>query len=1005
MDRTATPGKHHMRAAFFALLSVTTFAADALASGPTIGPLCIDGVTATPHPELASPREGGVWTPTDYSLDPAQARTAKLTVFDKAIPPSNRFETCRDVLTRMANTGSRPVLSGTLRALTLRALVFEGPAGNRIQVNRGSFTATLGRVESGSRPVIGGQIDFRGSELWIHPSEDIVVTSGGIEGELEIEAWNRKIVGANISIGPAFKYVTSLVPRRETNITVRLNLQDGQARLWAGDLVGAAPAGATGDLNVPALFLKGATLQAASVNVLATNGQLDTRIVGMKGSSDEVLIPGPQLDWRMTNALLTIDLVDGRADQQPDMLTVAHAAFRTVSIPKAHTEILSHAPVQLFDGTAETTFAALSEASRSATSSWTNVSSVALGTMCPTGIARMRWHEAGPTSALIVDGTFDIDRLKLAGIDLVQPISLVLARSPLLADIAIPVKIDLPAANGRISFLNGDQTVAIQGRLTRLSIDGMLVIPVLDIAMSRLEVKYGKLQIGVATAVSISPVVAGAKPNFIDGTLSVVNNAAITVSRVNSVGTALLTAHAVVLAQPVLQVGDNGTKNPSTVDFKSEGDATLQYDLAVSTSTLVKAKLTATDVAFSLLGPEPRILDLGGNRISDPTATIKSIAIEVDQLSLVRVERAQIDNLRITAGRVTKVRSDGADTGLEYSGALASPLTLETARAGRVSVSDALVLSDFELDVLDVSMTDSSVSLGAGISFAHGFLGLHAAQLAEATQQGKRLRRLKDTSVTVDGKLAVHSPSMSINDAVSTKLNLDHLDGPEEALNGSGSLKFGTFTGSARSPLTIKFDCRGSGHLDVDMETNMVVAGGDFNARMDNGKLSADGATGPIGALTHSTGEATCDSPVVKHVVQEQGKYWTDGICSKGFEIYSCRWESPEISYSYHIHLSVRALTATLTMTNPHVYLSHQGQLSVCNIGALAVADVVAVGGYSPGIDSPYPGLDNIVNGIIQFAFEPLQSVAASAIGTGVGWLVSLLATPAGNALCIGKPL
>ena len=92
-------------------------------------------------------------------------------------------------------------------------------------------------------------------------------------------------------------------------------------------------------------------------------------------------------------------------------------------------------------------------------------------------------------------------------------------------------------------------------------------------------------------------------------------------------------------------------------------------------------------------------------------------------------------------------------------------------------------------------------------------------------------------------------------------------------------------------------------------------------------------------------------------------------------------------------------------MTNPHMYLGSGGEIGLCNIGAVTISNVVLAGGYSPGIDTPYPGLDNIVNGLIQIGFEPAQSIAATAIGNGVGLVFSAVATTAGNLFCIGKPL
>jgi hypothetical protein len=993
-----------MRNSLLILFTVVA-CATAHASGPIIGPLCIDGVKATPHPELTSPRDDGSWSPTDYEIDSAQARNARLTVFDRAITPSEKLESCRDVTKRMTDAGAQLIVSGKLRALTLRAWLFTAPSGNRIELKHGEFTATLSAVDSGARPVAGGSIDLRGSQLWIKVSDDVISTTSGINGELEIEAWNRKITGAQITFGQGLTYVTTLAPKNETNVTVRINLHDGLGRIWAGDLFGVPPKSASGDLQVPALLLRSADLQAARVGVVAVNGVLDATLTGLKGSAKEVLVPGPQLQWKVNDANLSIDRADGGAIQQSDRLSVEHASFRKLSIAKTQTTLQSTSGSELFKGTAETNFAQLSETERSVKSAWTAVSSVVLAPILPGGIARMDWNESGQTASLTVNGKFDTEQLKLGGINVGQPLSFVFGPASLTSDIIIPIKANLPAAAGSISFLNGDQTVGIQGRLERFAIDGTLVIPPSDIDASRIDVASGRLLITVGSAISVSPVVAGAKPNFLDAKVTVENDSDISISKAKSVGTALLTTSVLLLAQPVMQIGDNGTTNPATIDFKADGDAKFRYDLATGKSTIVKAKLTANDITFNLLGPTPRILDLGGDRITDPTGTLKRISIEIDQLSQVKVESADLEALNLNATLIQRVRPPGTETGLAYAGRPSKALIVETAHAKRISAGDAIVIGGWDINGLDFAIgSDASIDFGGGISVAHASVALHADQIREIEISDRRVHEVQNGRVSVSGKLAVHSSAMSINDAVETTIGLT-LSGREDALNGEGSLKFGTFTGSLRSPISIAFDCRGIGHLDVDMETNIVIGGGDFHAQMSNGKMSADGAIGPIAALIHSTGQTGCDNPVTKHVIQEQGKYWTDGICNRGFEVYTCRWESPEISYAYHIHLGVRLLTATVTMTNPHLYLGSGGNIGVCNIGAATISGVALAGGYSPGIDTPYPGLDNIVNGLIQIGFEPAQSLAATAIGNGVGLLFSTIATPTGNMLCIGKQL
>ena len=903
----------------------------------------------------------------------------------------------------MAGLGSQPILSGKLIALNLRALIFVGPSGNRIQLNRGAFKATLSRVDSGARPIAGGTIDFRGSHLWIQPSEDVVSTGNGIQGGFEIEAYDRKISGAKITVGTGLVYTATLAPRGAGNVTVRVNLADGAATLWAGDLVGR-PTVSAGDATLPSIQLKGAALPASSANVVASSGQIDVDLSKLKGSAEELAIPGPQLGWRMIKPSVAIDRLEGAGAELPDRFAIAHADVTGMTTSNAETALTSSSGTNLFHGTASISFATLSEERRAGKSSWTNVQSDALSTILPAGLSLLNWDEAGLTSALKVDGQFTAAALKLGGIDIAQPFTAAIPQSNLAADLTIPVKFDLPAATGNIKFLNGDQTVAIEGRLGRLALDGRLVIPIPNVELARLEVPQGKFVANVGAAISVSPVIAGAKPNFLDATLDVTNSTDVSVSKARSTGAALINSTIFILSQPVIQIGSNGTRNPATVDFRADGGAVLLYDLGAGKTILAQAKLVVQNVTFGLIGPTPRILDLSGDRFTDPAVTLTSLTVAVDQIGPVKFGIADLNGLSISASHLQRDRAAGTSTGLAYSGDLDHAVTVQSVHAGQVQVDDAIEISGFDVKGLELHIKNASVDMGNGIELSRASLDLAVGDAQEVSVGPTTYRNIQAAQLSTGGRLSVHTAAFSVNDAVDFGVKLS-LDGPDNALNGVGSVALGAFTGSARSPLVIKFDCAGSGQLDVDMEANFAVGGAALNAKMTQGKIEAEGSTKPIVALAHSTGPTGCSSPATKHVVQAKGKWWTDGICSKGLHLYHCRWESPEISYSYHYHLNVESLAVTALLTNPHIYLHYDGRIAACNVGVLNIGPVVALGGYSPGIDSPYPGLDNIVNGLIQIYLEPYQSAVLTAVGTGAGWLVSSIATPVGNVLCLGKAL
>lgn len=974
----------------------------AMAAGPAIGPLCIDGVTATLHPERSTPQDNGTWTPVDYAFDTAQAGRALVVVLDRSITPTDQLETCAATEKRMLANGAHTVLSGRVKSLKLSGQIFNGPGGNRFQIDPGAMELVLGRVDSGARPVIGGSIDFRGSRLWIGVTQTVLAKPDDIKGELDIEAYNRTITAGRIALG-GLEFVADLAPARPSNVSVRLDLKTGQANLWAGNLTGRPKAIASGDLSFPYMSARGVALKSSRIDVTASGGKGVATFGTLSGKATSLSISNSPLTWNVSGPTISLGKAVGATDQSQDRLSVGDPELTGFAIPTATASLDSASGDTLFKGAVSATFADLGHHQRSGTSTWTSASSPVLSYLMPGGLGRVKWTEVGSDDALTVSGSLDLPQLSLGGMQLIQPLSMSLQPTRLASGLVIPVKVDLPSTKGSVSFLNADQTIGIEGRLDRLSIDGRLIIAVPALSSSRFEAKAGKVNLAVGAAVSISPVIAGAKPNFLNAEITASNLTDLSVAKAASTGVALLSTDALLLAQPVFKVGDNGTDAQATVSLTANGSAKLQYDLATSKTGIAQARLTADNVNFSLVGPGDKVVDFGGTLVTNPVGSIKQISVEVDRLSPIQIESAQLDTLSLSSGRVSKTPPAGSSE-LGYAGTPSRPLTLSSAHATRVAIDDKIALSLFSLSVLDFGVKDADVDFGSGIALAHSNLDLHAGRLVEAEVAGKTARQIQGLNVVVDGKLGVHTSGFSINDRVGAHVNLA-LDGPEDALNGAGSIGLGAFTGDVRSTLPIGFDCEGSHELDVDMETDVAFTGATINTHMRNGKLSGNAQVGPILAATHTVGTGTgCNAPKIHHVVAKQGAWWTDGICSKGLKFYHCRWESPEISYTYHISLNVRNITAPISLSNPLLFLHEDGNVTICNRGVVTVGiPVVFVGGYSPGIDSNYPGLDNIVNGIIQFTFEPAQSLAGSSLGNTAGWLVSTLATVDGNTFCFEK--
>lgn len=103
----------------------------------------------------------------------------------------------------------------------------------------------LAKYVQGDLSVAGGVTHLAGSKLWVKNSTPILVEADKLTGEFEISAWNRKIEGAQISMGGAgaelvASNLVTMSPTKKIWSSVSTLANQGETRLWSGHLTGIA---------------------------------------------------------------------------------------------------------------------------------------------------------------------------------------------------------------------------------------------------------------------------------------------------------------------------------------------------------------------------------------------------------------------------------------------------------------------------------------------------------------------------------------------------------------------------------------------------------------------------------------------------------------------------------------------------------------------------------------------------------------------------------------------
>lgn len=995
---------------FAAALAALAFAGPGRAETLALGSLCIDGVRGQAEPGLSHTPEGH-WQRFRYSFESGTG-PGRLMVFDRAIPAGDAPENCDQTRARMTALGAKTLLAGRLTSLTMRARLFtatsSSASGNRLHVERGGLSVRM-RTTSGGPAVAGGTAEFSNTRVELRNSEPILARATGSEGELRIDASTRRVAAARIVLPGGAAFVTDLNARGA--IELRMDLASGITRIWAGTLEGDPSRPARGTIDLGLMSAEGAVIDARQVRLDADEGRVELAIAGLKGEAASLAIPHEKLAWDVSRATIEDGTIEGTGHQTVAALEMRARSVTGLALRSPAARLLAANGEALAGGDVRATFESVTAESLSVASNWTKLRSGPLEPILPAaGIEGLDLALSGSRGLPELSGLIRATRLDTGRASFAQALSIPIPKAALDSTIQIPIHLDLPAASGTIRIADGGQQALITGKVHRFYLHGDLVLPLADLRSTHLLVAPRNLRAGIGAAVATSPFVAGTKPNFGGVEVGLTNHDELRLSGTSS-GRILLEAGALLLGQPVVKVGEGGTAQPLAITFTAQGGAKLLYDIAAGKAILAQIRARAENVDAQLLGTGSKTIDLNGTLITDPRLQLAAIEVEVDRLGTVAVEQASLTGLAISASRVERRRPAADARGLEYGGRPAEPISIAAARAAKVTIGDEIALDEFSIDDFRFSLVDGWADMGDGIRFADARVGLRVGKLTRSVNQGVARNQLTAAGLDVSGRFTLRQSRIAVNEAVPVRLRLE-LAGPEDALSGRGSFRMDPFTGHARSKLDIAFRCRNSPTLKVPFEYNFgvgfPVGGTELDAKLDDGRLSAEGQAGPITVIAHTTKGAECDSPTKKHVIAKARSGWTYGVCMKRWKVRRCKWKwtTPEIYFSYHIQLAVRFANLNAFLSNPRVRLGQHGELSVCNLGGVKVVAPAIIGGYTPQIERPFPpGSEKIVNALLAANFEAAQSVFATAAVNSVAWLISEGGTIGGNALCLGEPL
>ena len=258
-------------------------------------------------------------------------------------------------------------------------------------------------------------------------ASDVLASNGTIKGQLDVEAWNRKLTGVNIGAGGTWSQKVNLSPRSAGNVTVRVDLASRKTLLWKGDLIGDSASTGSGDINVDVARFASTDMSPKSIAVSAANGALQLTLGALTGSVISATLPGAQLAWQVGSTNAKISQLSGTATQEDTRINLQTASLRDASFGSTDLILATQAGgAKLFRGSGVLALNKLSAAERDVSSAWSVVATDSLSTFLPGGLSSMKWSERGATNKLRVDANLIASRLSVGAVEVERSIELLL---------------------------------------------------------------------------------------------------------------------------------------------------------------------------------------------------------------------------------------------------------------------------------------------------------------------------------------------------------------------------------------------------------------------------------------------------------------------------------------------------------------------------------------------------------------------------------------------------
>lgn len=866
-----------------------------------------------------------------------------------------------------------------------------------LRIDEGDLYVEMTRTKSNLSPLYGGSLQLGqdgavapSARAWLRNRELLIAEAAKpAKGSLDVTSWGRRLQDVKVVLPGTLQETTLDMDAGNKNVTIRVPFDGGPTQLIEGSFVAKDT-----NIRVDELDLSGTRFKvfggtAARISIDADKQGVRFSLTDMPYQAAYASLRVGQSEAISTNVQGSIKSISAAAQRFGAQLTLANTAVGDVLASGAdckHTVQL--ALVAASESCAAAS--AMADASRRRLKFDATVTKSMLGSPMFESAGAVQLTTLAAAAGGSPDeftGRFADASTRFGTLEMAKQILDVRSPSAAGGRIEFPFSFSIPPSQGTWRVRLPEGKLAMTGALRALRGKGIVSVEPTKLDDWTVDIGKGDLAFDAGVEAVLEPLLYGSKPQFGAVGLRFSTHTPVRITSAGATGTMLAGADALLVADPVVSLGEAPGSMVLMGPAKFDAGVELTYQLADGRTEVETGRLLVENAKLVTKQGQPG--DIGEVRMQDGSVGFQKFEANFKDGK----GKAVLAGLSLTAASLqSKPRAADTTAGnqLVWTGKPQGPISIANVEGAilKDESTRALKLGDVVVSDMQAQLNDVQLGQGKALKFQGGALKIAIAEYGPEKLLGKlglSNAYIKSSSTNPHG-MTVVSTSVSALD-----ININ--GGTPAAPNGSARLETRYLDLETDSKVEIKESCDGIPDFGgVPVRANVKSGPVLMDLILEGGNLKGSGVALVTTAQVKDRGKYKCQAKVIDWSIVKEQRAIYDYPCPtwrKPFR--TCRgWTVtvPEIKVVFDRVIEVRSFEVVGFFTAVTLTLKGGDEIKSCGKygSVVPLADV----SYYVTPRSSISILDNVIKEIIDQTARPFTSAFLSGAGALYGSIMPL---------------